>query len=262
MSSAARARRRNALAAPAATPAPAGPIFGVVGAIEDEIRLVRARLADRRVANFGSHEYAIGELPDGRGHWHTVAVVASGVGKVNAALAAAGLAQLGVSSAVFTGVAGGLASDLSVGDVIVATDLVQHDVDVTALGRAPGELLGEPLAWHADEALSLDALAAATAVARGSNRIVRRGRIISGDQFIADATRARDLRRSFGAECAEMEGAAFAQACVSLGIHFAVVRVISDTADIGAAVDFPAFLVEAAHFGVEFVQALLDRVPV
>ena len=232
-------------------------MLGFLGAIEAEIVLIRGRLRDTRVVTVGSTTLTLGRYVAPSGVRRHVAVARCGVGKVNAALAVAALARAGVTEAVFTGVAGGLAPGLGIGDLVVATDLVQHDVDLTALGHPRGELLGEPLAWTCDPGLR-DRLLDAAVAAAGPRR-VHQGRIASGDQFIADPSRARAIRADFGALCAEMEGAAFAQACTAYGVAFAVVRAISDTADGDAVADFPAFLTRASEVGLALADALVEQ---
>ena len=221
---------------------------GLLCAMEAEVVALREALADRR------DERVLGVLVHhGTLEGVRVALARSGVGKVNAALAVAALASLGVDEIVFTGVAGGTAPGIGIGDVVVASDLVQHDVDVTALGLPQGTLLDEPLAWPTDDALRDAAVHAAEA----SGRRVHTGRIASGDQFIASPDRVRALHETFGCLAAEMEGAAAAQVASKTGVPIVVIRTISDTADGEAHVDFPAFLAEAAPRGLALVRALL-----
>lgn len=225
-------------------------MLGILGAIEAEVTLLREAMTER------VEEQVLGtEVHRGRLAGRPVLLARCGVGKVNAALGTCALVSAGAEQVLFTGVAGGVAPGLAVGDIVVATDLVQHDVDVTALGRAVGELLGEPLSWPADESLGAAVERAATEVS--GRATVHRGRIASGDQFIASSVRASWIHQTFGALCAEMEGAAAAQAAARLGVPIAVVRSLSDTADETADNDFPAFLAMASHRGLAVVQALL-----
>lgn len=203
----------------------------------------------------------------GRLEGKNVIVTKSGIGKVNAAISTQRLLLNGVTAVVFTGVAGAVDPDLRVGDLVVATDLVQHDVDATALDYAFGEVPGERLAWAADATLHDLALAAArealeaqaSAQASPGEPKVRAGRIVSGDQFVADAAKVRWLRQTFGAACAEMEGAAAAQVCARYGVPFVVVRSISDSADAHAEIDFRAFTELAAGQAERVVRGMLRR---
>ncbi len=190
-----------------------------------------------------------------------VLVSQCGIGKVNAAALAQVFVLEGVSHVIFTGVAGGVAPGLKVGDIVVSRDALQHDADVRALGYARGEVPGEPLSWPADEALHAAALAAAGAlpeVEAGDVEVVS-GRVLSGDQFIADPEKVKFLFATFGGACAEMEGAAVAQICSRAGLPFVIVRSLSDSADGGAEVDFRSFTTLAARRAKAVVMGTLGR---
>lgn len=238
--------------------------IGIIGAMDEEIARLRGALTrSREETPAGGFTLYRGEL-EGR----EVVVTKSGIGKVNAAISTQRLLLSGVDAVVFTGVAGAVDPALGVGDLVVATDLLQHDVDVTALDYALGEIPDEALAWQADEGLRELALASAQeerilgkgyGLPAGSAPQVRAGRIVSGDQFIADAAKVRWLRDTFGAACAEMEGAATAQVCSRYGAPFVVVRSISDSADGQAKVDFRTFSEAAAERAERVVRAMLRR---
>lgn len=187
---------------------------------------------------------------------HRVLLAVCGVGKVNAAALVQQLLADGARGLIFTGVAGAVDPSLRVGDVVVSEDAVQHDVDVTALGYAPGQVPGEPASWRADPALVRSALAAARAAL--PEVAVVSGRIASGDLFVSDIRRTAALAADFGATCAEMEGAAAAQVCSRWGVPWVVVRSISDTADGTAEVDFRAFTAECAARAEAVVRGMLD----
>src|SRR5690606_38810696 len=210
----------------------------VVGAMPEEVERLTAGLEDAQPLDVGPYRLTRGELEG-----VTVVAAECGIGKVNAAALTQHLVSLGVGSVVFTGVAGALDPSLRVGDVVIGVDAVQHDVDVTGLGYAPGEVPGDGVAWSADPALV--ALAAAAAGELEGVRAVR-GRIASGDRFVASAELGARLREEFGAACAEMEGAAVAQVCRRAGVPFVIVRSISDTADHAAEVSFREFTPLAA----------------
>ncbi len=223
-------------------------MLGILGAMKPEVKAIRAALDDPRVEQRLGYDITVGTL-DGR----EIAVIQCGVGKVNAGLATAALSLTGVDRMVFVGVAGGIAHGVGIGDLVIADDLVQHDVDVTSMGQEPGKLLGEPVAWVTDADLT-DALAAAASTLGVT---VHRGRIASGDQFVADAALSERINTTFGALAVEMEGAAVAQAATRIGVPVAVARWISDSADSGAVDDFPAFLQHAAELDLAIVRALV-----
>lgn len=231
---------------------PSEQILGLLGAMDEEVRLIRSDLVGARVVP-GPCEMIAGRL-EGR----PVILARSGIGKVNAALAAAAMVSAGASSIVFTGVAGAVAEGLGIGDVVIGDRFVQHDADGTAFGDPIGQVPGEPRFWRPDEVLSDRVHAAALALTGpGIGHAVVRGTIASGDQFIADPARVQWLRRTFDAAAVEMEGAALAQAASHLGVPFAVVRILSDSADGDAVQDFTAFLAEAAERDRQLARMLV-----
>ncbi len=229
------------------------PVLGLLGAMDDEIRLIRSDLADPRVLP-GPCEMVSGRL-DG----HPVILARSGIGKVNAALAASAMVSAGASAIVFTGVAGAVATGLGIGDVVVGDRFVQHDADGTAFGDPIGQLPGEPRYWVPDPQLRERVQQAAVELSGGGAHAVVCGTIASGDQFIADPAQVTWLRQTFNASAVEMEGAALAQAASHLSVPFAVVRILSDSADGNAVADFPAFLAEASQRDRELAHALVAR---
>ena len=185
-----------------------------------------------------------------------VLVTVGGIGKVNAAMTTISLLSAGATQVVFTGVAGGVHPSLKVGDIVVSSDCLQHDVDVTALGYKVGEIPGENLSWPADEGLQALALEAAHEV-EGVN--VTGGRVVSGDVFVASPEKVQWLWQTFGAACAEMEGAAVAQVCARHGVPFVVIRSVSDTADGGADVDYREFMPLVARHSGQVVRGMTRR---
>jgi adenosylhomocysteine nucleosidase len=184
--------------------------------------------------------------------------------------------RFGVQRIVFTGVAGGLAPGVRVGDVVVAQRFLQHDMDASPIFPRH-EVPGYGRA-------SFDADAALTAqLARASERVLRalpsqlgpevlnafdlqtprchQGLLISGDRFVSTTAESQALREVLPEALAvEMEGAAFAQVCHDYGVPLAVVRTISDRADDAAHVDFPRFLREvASRYSGAIIDALLTQ---
>ncbi|MEX2500842.1 MAG: 5'-methylthioadenosine/adenosylhomocysteine nucleosidase, partial [Trueperaceae bacterium] len=216
----------------------------MIGAMPEEIASLTPSLAEAVTVRAGPFEITAGSLEGRR-----VRLAVCGVGKVNAAALAQQLLSDGASRLIFTGVAGALDPELRPFDVVISRDAVQHDVDVRPLGYQVGEVPGQPLAWTADRTLADAAHAAAEAhrdddaLAAADARRARvvRGRIASGDRFVADPAERAHLHDLFGASCAEMEGAAVAQICARWGVPWVVVRSISDGADGDASVDFRTF---------------------
>ena len=194
----------------------------------------------------------------GRLEGQEVLLAECGVGKVNAAALTQLFVTKEVTRVIFTGVAGAVDPTLKVGDLVVSTDALQHDLDVTALGYNLGQVPGEPLSWQADETLRDLALEAA----QGLEEVKTiSGRIVSGDQFIASAEKVAQLRETFSAACAEMEGAAVAQVCAKAKIPFVIIRSISDTADHEAEVNFREFTPLAAKRAKRVVREMLEALP-
>lgn len=225
-------------------------MIGIVGAMDEELTLLLEALEETQVRRVGGFTLYLGTLVGRR-----VVLAQCGVGKVNAAALAQLLVLEGVSQLIFTGVAGGVGLGLRVGDIVISTDAVQHDLDVTALGYALGEVPGDGLAWPADDALRARALAAAAGELEGIKVVA--GRIASGDQFIASPEKVNWLRETFGAACAEMEGAAVAQVCHKAGVPFVIIRSLSDSADGGAEADFRSFTPLAARRAKTVVLRML-----
>ena len=173
-----------------------------------------------------------------------VRLLESGIGKA-AAGAVVGWAteRFKPAAAVWLGVAGSLNPQLSTGDVLIADDAVQWDMDLTPLGRAPGELDSGERFVPADVRLT-DALHA-SAARLGYHHV--RGRVASGDKFVADPQTARWIRETFEADAVEMEGAAALWAARRLGVPMALVRAVTDAADTAAPGAFEAFLVEVSQ---------------
>ena len=150
-----------------------------------------------------------------------------------------------------TGVAGGLEPGLKIGDTVLATSLVQHDMDTSPLGDPAGMISGINLVYlPAHEGLS-DFIAAR---AQESGITLHRGIIASGDRFVADKTEKIRIREQFGASACEMEGASVAHVCYVNNVPFAVLRSISDGGDDGAANDYPAFAKSAAEKSAKIIK--------
>ena len=231
-------------------------MIGIIGAMVEELEQLLAALSEQKTVQRGAYTLYTGLLQG-----KPVLLSQCGIGKVNAAALAQIFVLEGVSQLIFTGVAGGVAPGLKVGDIVVSSDALQHDADVRALGYALGEVPGEPLSWPADETLQAATLAAAKALpeVRSAEVKVVSGRVLSGDQFIADPDKVRFLFETFGGACAEMEGAAVAQVCSRAGTPFVIIRSLSDSADDSAEVDFRSFTPLAARRAKAVVLGLLER---
>ena len=248
----------------------AGPT-AIVSALHEELEAVLALMPDEQQQTIGGRTFWRGHL-----HGHDVVAVLSGIGKVAAATTATVLVErFDVQRIVFTGVAGGVRPGVNVGDVVVAQQFLQHDMDASPL-FARHEVPGYGRStFDADAALTAQLLRASDCVLRSLPaqlpEAVRsafglhaprchQGLLISGDRFVSTTVESEALRRELPEALAvEMEGAAFAQVCHDYRVPLAVVRTISDRADDAAHVDFPRFLREvASRYSGAIVEALLN----
>ncbi|MBR1496547.1 MAG: 5'-methylthioadenosine/adenosylhomocysteine nucleosidase [Oscillospiraceae bacterium] len=199
---------------------------GIIGAMNEEVASLKSTMKISATANIAGMEFCEGTL-DGK----PVVVVQCGMGKVNAGICAHTLINtFGVNRVINTGVAGSLDSAIDIGDIVVSTDAVQHDYDLTPIGYPRGEIPYTGLhAFPADEMLRAQAV---TAVSKSAPEVqVFEGRVCSGDQFIASREQKETILANFGGECCEMEGGAIAQVCYLNNTPFVIIRAISDKAD-------------------------------
>lgn len=177
--------------------------------------------------------------------------VQAGIGKVNAAMCAQKMIDVyHPEKIIMVGVAGALAKDLHVGDVIISRDCCQHDFDTTFFGDPVGYVTGfADVNFKADEELCEKALTAAKEAAITA----RLGRVASGDQFIASEEKKKTIIENMQADCTEMEGAAIAQVCEANQVPFVVIRAISD----GAGDDAPMMYDEFVNFAAERAMKII-----
>ena len=227
-------------------------MIGIIGAMEEEVIKLKASMQDVKVTTKASMEFNQGYLQG-----KEVVVVRSGIGKVNAALCTQILADdFKVEVIINTGIAGSLNSELNIGDIVLSTDALQHDVDAVAFGYAPGVIPRmETSIFVAKDAL----VTLAKQVCEKVNPDIRvfTGRVVSGDQFIADQSMKERLITTFQPMCTEMEGAAIAHAAYLNQIPFLIVRAISDKADNSAEMDYPTFEAKAIEHTVKLITALV-----
>ncbi|MBP5669245.1 MAG: 5'-methylthioadenosine/adenosylhomocysteine nucleosidase, partial [Lachnospiraceae bacterium] len=189
-----------------------------------------------------------------------VVIVRCGIGKVNAALCVQILADVfQVTHVINTGVAGSLNAVLDIGDILIYVDAVHHDMDVSPLGYAPGIVpqMAESF-FKADERLVNLAWDVCQEV--NPDVSVLKGRVVSGDQFIAKKEVKERLISTFHGDCAEMEGAAIAHGCYLNQIPFVIIRAISDKADDSAEMDYPTFEKAAAKHCAKLVENLVPSI--
>ncbi len=220
-------------------------MIGIIAAMKAEIESVKAEMTDKTVEIYSGIEYVRGKL---RGK--DAVAAQCGIGKVFAAICAQTMILIYRPDVVInTGVGGTLTTELSVGDIAVSSDVVQHDMDTSPIGDPVGLVSGINIIHFPAHKPTADLLAACASEMGINNR---QGTIASGDQFIASSEKKAKIRENFGAVACEMEGAAIGHVCYVNNVPFAVLRAISDSADDSSHMDYGEFLALAAErsFGV------------
>ncbi|MFC5532302.1 5'-methylthioadenosine/adenosylhomocysteine nucleosidase [Cohnella yongneupensis] len=226
--------------------------IGIIGAMQEEIKLLLEQMEGTQSEQHAGLTYYRGTF-----HGRKVVLTQSGVGKVNAAVCTQVLIdRFGADVVLFTGVAGAVDPELNIGDIVISASSLQHDVDVTALGFPRGTIPYQAVSeYPSDEGLVRLAQAAGEKVFPGR---CRTGKVLSGDQFIADRAVVRGLYEELGGACTEMEGASVAQVCHMNGIPHVIIRSMSDKADGSAHVNFADFTVEAADRSFAIVSEIVQ----
>ena len=225
-------------------------MIGIIGALEIELERLIGAMQGPVHREISGVPFTCGRLLG-----TDVVIARAGVGKVNAAVCAQTMALIYEPELIInSGVSGALSPDLRVGDVVIGTDVVQHDVDTTAMGDEPGfvstvDRLSFPLDNFASTAI------AAAAEELGIRAV--RGRIASGDQFVASTERKEEIVRLFSAVTCEMEAGAIAHVCFLNRVPCAVVRCISDGGNEEAPMSYEEFLPLAAKNSSELTLAYL-----
>lgn len=251
-------------------------LIGVMGAMEEETKLLLHSMAVAETRTIGMRDYYIGKL-----FGKDAVLVFSRWGKVASASTVTTLVEtFKVDMVIFTGVAGGADKALNIGDIVIADRLVQHDMDASLL---PGykkfeiPLLGVDYFKPEDKIVSLAVSSAKRYISGNMETDVDRkyldefrittpevvvGTIASGDQFIADSRKVQNISAEItNLKCIEMEGAAVAQVCHEHNVGFVVFRVISDKADENAGINFPKFVEKtASHFTSGIVESFISDI--
>lgn len=229
-------------------------MIGIIGAMEEEVASLKKEMEIEQTVERAGMTFIQGKLSG-----KDVVVVRSGIGKVNMGICAQILVdRFEVDTLINTGVAGSLDAAIDIGDIVISTDAVQHDVDVTALGDPVGQIPRmDTFAFPADEKL----VELAVDVNKEVNPDIHTftGRVVSGDQFISEKSVKDRLVNVFAGKCAEMEGAAMAQAAYLNKVSYVIIRAISDKADNSANMDYPTFEKQAIVHSVRLVRGLLER---
>ncbi|MDP1785070.1 MAG: 5'-methylthioadenosine/adenosylhomocysteine nucleosidase [Sulfuricurvum sp.] len=225
--------------------------IAIMGAMREEIDPILATVGEyTRTEHAGTVFY---ECVYGG---HELVIAYSKIGKVFSAITATVMIErFGAQKLLFSGVAGGISEELKIGDLVMASALCQHDVDIVAFGHPYGFIPEGSLMIDTDEILR--SLASEVAIDMGID--LYEGIIATGDQFVASSERKSWIQQTFNADALEMEGASVACVCQNFDIPFFVLRAISDTADGGASEDFDAFLKTSAAVSATFILEMVKR---
>ena len=209
--------------------------IGIIGAMREEVECLVRDMNFERKEMKAKMEFSLGII-----HNKNVVIVTSGIGKVNAAVCAQILIDdFNVDYIINVGIAGGTIDNIYPGDIVIGENLVQHDMDTSAFGDKIGQIPRlDTFDFKCDKTLIKYAKEACLNI-KGHNHFT--GRIVSGDQFIADASKIKWLNSEFDCMACEMEGASIAQVCYLNEIPFIIIRSISDNANNGAHMDYEKF---------------------
>ena len=229
--------------------------IGIIGAMEEEVALLLEKIELEEKVDKAGLEFYVGKL---RGK--DVIVVKCGVGKVNSAMCTQILiSEFGAEALVNIGVAGALNDELDVNDIVISTDAIEYDMDASAFGDPKGTIPRMDCSeFKADERLINAAFDAAVKENKGHN--VMKGRIATGDLFVADMETKNELVNDFGGFCCEMEGAAMAHVCYLNKAPYVIIRAMSDKADGSADVTFEEFSKKAAVTSANIVMDMLEMI--
>ena len=225
--------------------------IAIMGAMPEEIEPIVSKLDNVKQTVYSANTYYEGSY-----NGQEVVVAYSKIGKVFATMTATMLIEkFGCDKLLFSGVAGAISNELSIGDLIIADGLCQHDLDITAFGHPFGYVPEGEVCISTDVGLRN----IAKDVAKSKGLTLKEGVIATGDQFVADEERKNWIGSTFDADALEMEGASVAVVCSALNIPFFILRAISDSADMDASFNFDEFLESSAKISADFILSMVDE---
>lgn len=224
--------------------------IALLGAMPEEIEPILEQMQQYKTVSIANNNYYLASFGN-----HELVIAYSKIGKVFSTLTATMLLEhFNAEVLLFSGVAGAISNDLKVGDLITATALVQHDLDITAFGHPYGFVPEGAVMVHTDNEL----IGIAKNVAQSMNIALKEGVIATGDQFIANSDKKTWIAETFSADALEMEGAAVAVVCDALNVPCFILRAISDAADMDASFDFDTFLKSSAKQSASFILKMVE----
>ena len=222
--------------------------------MDQEVAKLKEMMTEVEITKAASMKFYKGKL-----NGTEAVVVRAGVGKVNAACCTQALIDhFPVSCVINTGIAGSLQASIDIGDIVLATDALEHDMDAVSFGYGLGQIPGmEVFSFTADEKLRKIAKEGCEKV--NPDISVHEGRVVTGDQFVSSKEKKTWLVDHFDGCCTEMEGAAIAHVAYLNQIPFLIVRAISDKADDSAHMDYPTFEAKAIEHSVRLITEMAGR---
>ncbi|GER66266.1 5'-methylthioadenosine/S-adenosylhomocysteine nucleosidase [Weizmannia acidilactici] len=227
--------------------------IGIIGAMEEEVALLRGQIKGRHAETIAGYEYTTGKMKG-----KDVVLLRSGIGKVNAALSTGILLQKYAPDVVInTGSAGGSNPSLRVGDVVISTEVRHHDVDATVFGYEYGQVPQMPPAFLADR--NLVKVAEACAEKLSGIQVVT-GLIATGDSFMDDPEKVAAVKKAFpDVQAVEMEAVAVGQVAYQFNTPFVIIRSLSDIAGQESNISFEEYLETAAVNSANLVMGIVEK---
>lgn len=225
--------------------------LAIMGAMQEEIEPLLKYFDKVNVVEFANNKYYEVTYKG-----LEIVIAYSKIGKVFASLTATTMIEkFSCDTLLFSGVAGAINPELKIGDLIIADQLCQHDLDITAFGHPHGYVPGGDVYVKTSKELN----AIAKEVALENDLKVIEGIIATGDQFVHSSERKEFIQSTFNADALEMEGASVAVVCDALNIPFFILRAISDTADMDAGFDFDEFLNSSAKNSADYLMKIVNK---
>ncbi|AYD40623.1 5'-methylthioadenosine/adenosylhomocysteine nucleosidase [Clostridium fermenticellae] len=224
---------------------------GIIGAMDEELELLLKEMEKQESQVKANMTFNLGKLYN-----KNLVVVRCGIGKVNAAVCTQILIDdFNVDKVINVGIAGGIGQNVYPGDVVIADNLVQHDMDASAFGDPVGQVPRlDTFEFKCDNALVSSAKRAFVTTSDHKSFV---GRIVTGDQFISNTSKIKWLNEKFDALACEMEGGSIAQVCYLNNIPFVVIRSISDNANNGAHMEYEKFAPIAIKNSTQILKNML-----
>lgn len=229
-------------------------LIGIIGAMDIEVQALKDLMKNPTVKTISTVDFYSGEI-----NGIDTVVAVAGVGKVNAAVCTQTMIlAYNPSYIINVGVAGGLSPEFKIGDIAVAENVVEHDMDTSPIGDVPGYISGINVVRIPCDRWLCEMMFTASQHIEGIK--VLKGTIASGDQFISKDEERQKITSNFDAIAAEMEGASIGHVCYMNKVPFGVLRAISDGANSDSAMDYPTFAKIADEHSIKIILELLEDI--